>query len=76
MKGGTDDKGNKLPALISSFEDYSSDTRFKFIIKLTSGQMKNAETAGYHAYFSLIKTITYGKNISFLKYKNNHKTNR
>jgi len=59
MRGGTDDKGKKMPTLIDSFDDMSSDSRVKFVVKLTPAQLKNAQNQGYHEYFGLIKTITY-----------------
>ena len=50
MRGGVDDKGKKLPELIDSYEDFSSDTRVKFVVKLKPAQMKNARDQGIHEY--------------------------
>ena len=59
MRGGTDDKGKKIPALIEGFDDFSSDSRVKFVVKMTAGQMANARNQGFHDYFGLTKTMTY-----------------
>lgn len=41
-----DDPKKEYPSLIETFEDYSSDSRVKFIIKLTPAQMKTASAQG------------------------------
>ena len=54
-----DDPKKEYPQLIDSFEDYSSDSRIKFIVKLTPSQMKTARSQGYHHYLGLVKAMTY-----------------
>ena len=54
-----DDTKKEYPQLIDSFEDYSSDSRIKFIVKLTPSQMKTARSQGYHHYLGLVKAMTY-----------------
>ena len=46
MRGGSDDKGKKLPQLIESFDDLSSDSRVKFVVKMTGAQLNNARDQG------------------------------
>ena len=41
-----DDPKKEYPCMIDAFEDYSSDSRIKFIIKLTPSQMKTARAQG------------------------------
>ena len=59
--GGKDpeDPKKENPSLIEAFEDYSSDSRIKFIIKLTSAQMKTARAQGYHHYLGLTSAMSY-----------------
>ena len=60
MRGGVDDKGKKLPELIDSYEDFSSDTRVKFVVKLKPAQMKNARDQGIHEYLGKIFFLAFG----------------
>jgi DNA topoisomerase-2 len=59
MTGGKDDKGKELPALIEAFEDFSSDSRVRFTVKLSKRQMLEANKQGFHSYLSLQKSMTY-----------------
>ena len=54
-----DDEKKQNPQLIEAFEDYSSDSRVKFIIKLTAAQMKEAKKQGFHQYLSLSSGMAY-----------------
>ena len=54
-----DDEKKTNPQLIEAFEDYSSDSRVKFIIKLSANQMKEAKKQGFHAYLSLSSGMSY-----------------
>ena len=59
--GGKDpeDPKKEHPCLIEAFEDYSSDSRIKFVIKLTPAQMKTARAQGYHQYLGLVSSLSY-----------------
>ena len=45
--------------MIEAFEDFSSDSRVKFIIKLTKSQMKTAQGQGYHQYLGLVAGMSF-----------------
>ena len=60
MIGGKQaDSGKELPSIIEAWEDHSSETLVRIIIKLSKKQMTEAHKQGYHNYLSLSKSMSY-----------------
>ena len=53
MLNGTE----KVPQVIQEYKEYNTDTSVKFIVKMSSNKMKEAEAKGLHKFFSLQTSI-------------------
>ncbi len=54
MLNGTE----KVPALITDFKEYHTDTTVRFVIKMTAEKLQEAEAAGLHKVFKLQSPLT------------------
>ena len=60
MIGGKQPETEKeLPSIIEAWDDYSSETLIRIVIKLSKKQMIEAHKQGYHNYLSLSKSMAY-----------------
>ncbi|KAL0984286.1 hypothetical protein UPYG_G00139470 [Umbra pygmaea] len=54
MLNGTE----KVPALITDYKEYHTDTTVRFVVKMTEDRLREAEAAGLHKVFKLQQTLT------------------
>ena len=54
MLMGTD----KIPALITDYKEYHTDTTVRFVVKMTEEKLLEAEAAGLHKVFKLQNSLT------------------
>ena len=54
MLMGTD----KIPALITDYKEYHTDTTVRFVVKMTEEKLLEAEAAGLHKVFKLHNSLT------------------
>ncbi|XP_052812946.1 DNA topoisomerase 2-alpha-like isoform X2 [Mya arenaria] len=61
MLNGTD----KVPALITDYKEYNTDSTVKFVVKMTTENLAKSEEAGLHKVFKLQNTITSNSMVLF-----------
>ncbi|RVE59454.1 hypothetical protein OJAV_G00188610 [Oryzias javanicus] len=61
MLNGTD----KVPALITDYKDYHTDTTVRFVVKMTEQKLMEAEAAGLHKVFKLQSSLTCNSMVLF-----------
>ncbi|MBN3313791.1 TOP2A topoisomerase, partial [Atractosteus spatula] len=61
MLNGTE----KVPALITDYKEYHTDTTVRFVIKMTEEKLAEAEAAGLHKVFKLQTTLTCNSMVLF-----------
>ena len=54
MLNGTE----KVPALITDYKEYHTDSTVRFVVKMTEEKLREAEVAGLHKVFKLQNPIT------------------
>lgn len=54
MLNGTE----KVPALITDYKEYHTDTTVRFVVKMTEEKLVEAEAAGLHKVFKLQNPLT------------------
>lgn len=54
MLNGSD----KVPALITDYKEYHTDTTVRFVVKMTEERLREAEAAGLHKVFKLQNPLT------------------
>lgn len=54
MLNGTE----KVPALITDFKEYHTDTTVRFVVKMTAEKLQEVEAAGLHKVFKLQSPLT------------------
>lgn len=54
MLNGTE----KVPALITDFKEYHTDTTVRFVVKMTEEKLREAEAANLHKVFKLQSPLT------------------
>lgn len=54
MMNGSD----KVPALITDYKEYHTDTTVRFVVKMTEERLREAEAAGLHKVFKLQSPLT------------------
>lgn len=54
MLNGTE----KVPALITDYKEYHTDTTVRFVVKMTEERLREAEAAGLHKVFKLQNLLT------------------
>lgn len=48
----------KVPALITDYKEYHTDTTVRFVVKMTEERLREAEAAGLHKVFKLQNPLT------------------
>lgn len=48
----------KVPALITDYKEYHTDTTVRFVVKMTEERLREAEAAGLHKVFKLQNLLT------------------
>uniref|UniRef100_A0A8C2X8X0 DNA topoisomerase 2 n=1 Tax=Cyclopterus lumpus TaxID=8103 RepID=A0A8C2X8X0_CYCLU len=61
MLNGTE----KVPPLITDYKEYHTDTTVRFIVKMTTEKLSEAEAAGLHKVFKLQQTLTCNSMVLF-----------
>ncbi|KAM6963798.1 DNA topoisomerase 2-alpha [Tautogolabrus adspersus] len=61
MLNGTE----KVPALITDYKEYHTDTTVRFVVKMTEEKLMEAEAAGLHKVFKLQTTLTCNSMVLF-----------
>ncbi|KAM3592397.1 uncharacterized protein V6R79_018008 [Siganus canaliculatus] len=61
MLNGTE----KVPALITDFREYHTDTTVRFVVKMTEEKMREVEAAGLHKVFKLQSPLTCNSMVLF-----------
>ncbi|KAM9424220.1 DNA topoisomerase 2-alpha [Pholidichthys leucotaenia] len=61
MLNGTD----KVPALITDYKEYNTDTTVRFVIKMTEEKLREAEATGLHKVFKLQSPLTCNSMVLF-----------
>ncbi|KAK3529180.1 hypothetical protein QTP70_019422 [Hemibagrus guttatus] len=61
MLNGTD----KVPALITDYKEYHTDTTVRFVVKMTEERLREAEAAGLHKVFKLQNPLTCNSMVLF-----------
>ncbi|KAJ0060186.1 hypothetical protein NL108_004054, partial [Boleophthalmus pectinirostris] len=61
MLNGTE----KVPALITDYKDYHTDTTVRFVVKMTPEKLREAEAAGLHKVFKLQNSLTCNSMVLF-----------
>ncbi|XP_068162195.1 DNA topoisomerase 2-alpha isoform X2 [Antennarius striatus] len=61
MLNGTE----KVPALITDFKEYHTDTTVRFVVKMTEEKLREAEAAGLHKVFKLQSPLTCNSMVLF-----------
>ncbi|XP_069041797.1 DNA topoisomerase 2-alpha [Lepisosteus oculatus] len=61
MLNGTE----KVPALITDYKEYHTDTTVRFVVKMTEEKLAEAEAAGLHKVFKLQTTLTCNSMVLF-----------
>ncbi|XP_060883763.1 DNA topoisomerase 2-alpha isoform X2 [Labrus mixtus] len=61
MLNGTD----KVPALITDYKEYHTDTTVRFVVKMSEEKLMEAEAAGLHKVFKLQTTLTCNSMVLF-----------
>lgn len=54
MMNGTE----KVPAIITDFKEYHTDTTVRFVVKMSEEKLREAEHAGLHKVFKLQTPLT------------------
>ncbi|XP_065109660.1 DNA topoisomerase 2-alpha [Paramisgurnus dabryanus] len=61
MVNGTE----KVPALITDYKEYHTDTTVRFVVKMTEDRLREAEAAGLHKVFKLQNLLTCNSMVLF-----------
>ncbi|XP_053496302.1 DNA topoisomerase 2-alpha [Ictalurus furcatus] len=61
MMNGSD----KVPALITDYKEYHTDTTVRFVVKMTEERLREAEAAGLHKVFKLQSPLTCNSMVLF-----------
>lgn len=61
MMNGTE----KIPAIITDFKEYHTDTTVRFVVKMTEEKLREAEHAGLHKVFKLQTPLTCNSMVTY-----------